>query len=96
MSQRAKLGESTKKLGAFLERVQLVSKADMRSVLDDLSGLDADLPFILEKRGLVDEHTVAQTIARAFKLPLIKKVLPSSVLTDLNAITVQDMDRSIS
>jgi hypothetical protein len=93
MNQRAELGQSTKKLGAFLEKMQLVSKADMKSVLDDLAGLDADLPFILERRGLVDEQKVAETIASVFKLPLVREVLPSNVLTDLNAITVQDMER---
>jgi len=93
MNQRVQLGQSTKKLGRFLEKMQLVSKADMKSVLDDLAGLDADLPFILDKRGLVDEQTVAETIARVFKLPLIREVPPSNVLTNLNVMTIQEMDR---
>jgi hypothetical protein len=93
MNEKVQVDRSTHKLGAFLVKMNLVSKADMTSVLDDLAGLNADLPFILDKRGFVDELTVAKTLSNVFQLPLIREVLPSKVLTDLNAITIQDMDR---
>lgn len=92
MSWSEKSDLSAAKLGAFLVKSGVVSTADMQAILSDIKGLNADLPFILHKRGLVDEVTVAQTISKGFKLPFFETFPASTILTDLNVISVNDME----
>lgn len=83
---------SAAKLGALLVKADLVGSGDMHSILRDIQGLNADLPFILHKRGLVDETTVARTISTVFQLPFLDQVSTATVLTDLYEISLNDME----
>ena len=83
---------SAAKLGALLVKTGLVNPTDMQAVLRDTQGLNADLPFILHIRGLVDEITVGQTISREFKLPFLDTFPASTILTDLNTVSIGDME----
>ncbi len=93
MNRSDQASRSARKLGGLLVKQGLVQPVDMDAILSDIQGLNADLPFILDKRGLVDELTVARTLSQTFQLPFVEVINPSSVLTDLNSISMSEMEK---
>lgn len=85
--------KSTLRLAEFIVEQDLVSQENMLGILEDISGLNVDLPFVLHKRGLVDEERVALALSEVFELPLIKEVNPDEVLTTVNLLPISDMDQ---
>ena len=51
--------KSTLRLAEFIVEQDLVSQENMLGILEDISGLNVDLPIVLHKRGLVEEERVA-------------------------------------
>lgn len=83
----------TKRLAEFVVEHKLVSQDDMKRIMRDIAGLNVDLPFVLDKRGLVEEKQIATVLSEVFALPLVHKITASEILTSLNLIPVSDMDQ---
>ena len=65
---------ANQKLLDLLVTQQLMSKQDAESVAQDTQGMVVDLPFILDRRKILDENTCAQSLARICQVPFIESV----------------------
>ena len=85
--------QGTAKLAELLRSQNLVNEQQLSAVLRDIEGLNVDLPFILEKRGLIGERDVAERIAAALNIPLLEKVDVDKVVTQIPFFPIEEMER---
>ncbi|MGB0646224.1 MAG: hypothetical protein ACPGQS_03555 [Bradymonadia bacterium] len=85
--------KSTHRLAEFVVEQNLVSQDDMNLILKDIAGLNVDLPFVLYKRGLIEEERIARVLSDVFELPMLKQISPDAILTTLNVLPVSAMEQ---
>ena len=66
--------DANQKLLDMLVNQQLISRPDAESVAHDTQGMVVDLPFILDRRKILDERTCAQSLARLCQVPFLESV----------------------
>lgn len=74
MSASTVYGNANQKLLEMLVNQELINQHDAQSVAKDTQGMVVDLPFILDRRKILDEKTCAQSIARICQVPFLERV----------------------